>query len=112
MNVIELIERGELAVIKCMSCSEGHRLRNYVKAETGELLRLARLGQAMQWVSVKDNGHPETEGHYWIYESYRGWQMKGKWKNNKWDILSNEPFSALIVVTHWMPLPPAPVVKL
>lgn len=111
MNVIQLFEQGKrhIRLTQTEPWSPGNVPDE--KKEIAELLRLAKRGQAMDWVSVKDNGFPETEGHYWIYDSHRGWQLKAKWKNNKWDILSNEPYTALTVVTHYMPLPPAPEVK-
>lgn len=106
MNVIERIERGELAVIKCMSCSEGHRLRNYAKAETGELLRLAQLGQAMQWVSV-DERLPEPFETVVVYTGNR--ILHGFYDSDIKRIVLY--CYSQTKATHWMPLPPAPGVK-
>ncbi|WP_432444514.1 DUF551 domain-containing protein [Sporomusa sphaeroides] len=51
---------------------------------------------------------PEEDDHYWGLDNIRGWQCKAEWKRGKWTALSNEPYSTLVAITHWMPLPPSP----
>lgn len=62
------------------------------------------------WISVGDR-LPETSGEYQCY--CNGKSRIAKFKADKsgmcyWDIISNECYSALWRVTHWMPMPEPP----
>jgi len=50
MDVLERIENGELQIMVCGG-NELIKVPSY--CDSNELLRLAKLGKQMQWVSVK-----------------------------------------------------------
>lgn len=99
MNVIEQIEKGEI-IIQAFGNEDG-----ISKIVTDELLRLAKLGQQVQWVSIGErkpqngqvcdvwvvpNGKRVTNIKY-HGNGFIGWAEHDRDK-----------------ITHWMPLPPAP----
>lgn len=98
MNVIERIEKGEINI---RLITDFARYGGIIDDESkAELLRLAKLGQQMQWVSVYKR-FPEVNQDVLI--------AKGKSVDSGWLNLHGN-FIGLggIQPTHWMPLPPAP----
>lgn len=132
MGVIERIEKGEKNVYVCSSYVED--LENNEKTDVmmerddidrAELLRLARIGQQMQWVSVKDrlpaidySQSPYDRKVDVITSNKRGTLGELRYKSNgygkteksklpRWEY----PNGGNIYhgeVTHWMNLPKPP----
>lgn len=81
-------------------------------AESALRDRIARQNPQLLtgWISVGDR-LPETSGEYQCY--CNGKSRIAKFKTDKsgmcyWDIISNECYTVLWRVTHWMPLPEPP----
>lgn len=81
-----------------------------------EIIKLAEIGQRMQWISVDDR-LPEcsNEVDVWVRTSLGDEQripnlkfIKDHWENYYDEIDRFEPLNSFYTVTHWMPLPEKP----
>ena len=61
---------------------------------------------ARQWIPASDP--PEEDGEYLGYYSFGDVWFKARYNRGEWQALSNESYSSLWTVTHWMPLPQPP----
>ena len=109
MNVIERIEKDSLHLFDTKG--------NWDTEAQDELLKLAKIGQQMQWISVSER-LPERPLYDWVLvaiklvpENWYGVPHIAELRNGVWYSNSyNTPFESTcgIVVTHWMPLPKRP----
>jgi len=93
------------AILSALSTAE--RERDALKAQVAELE--AKL-QGAGWISIKDN-KPEYPGEYLMYDDDIGNQSicTVKWTGKLWTTTNPAAF-AVVVVTHWMPLPEPPAI--
>ena len=120
MNIIERIDRGEVTLIAFQNIVEGSgmsddQLKKHMDQDSldvNELLRLARRGQAMDWV---DGAPPAfgAEDRIWIiFEHLTPFTRATVYATAVWlgKYYSEEKIK---LARRWtlMPLPPAPEVK-
>jgi|GEM_PF-4332771 len=74
------------------------RYNSLLKLGINEVLRLADIGQQMQWVECSER-MPNSDGHY-IVRNNIGREISYFFKRNGRFIDNN--------ITHWMPLPKPP----
>lgn len=108
MDVLERIEKGELS----FDIFNTKTFQPSVKSEI-ELLKLAKLGQQMQWVSVADRLPDEGQSvDIWVAKGYGhpGRSADVIYREDdgeRWFEIGDMTFD-LEEVSHWMPLPPSP----
>lgn len=111
MNVIDRIENIRL------TCTNSVIGKTISLPDLKELIELAKIGQQMQWVSVSER-LPEKPLYDWVLvqtklvpENWYGVPhiaelRNGVWYSDRHDTPLEETCG--VVVTHWMPLLPAP----
>jgi len=106
-DVVERINRGEFVGGVYEVVGDGGITPNF-KA-TAELLRLAKLGQQMQWVNVNDL-LPDKDDDVLVWvgtTSVRACIGKTPY-GRAWYLVDKNCYLNFWNVTHWMPLPPNP----
>ena len=103
MNVLERIKKQELTVLVGENYDMGSTIRNSLECSQ-ELIKLAEIGQQMQWVSVNDR-LPNFNGK--IIACSGGEKVMGCSFNN--DAKEFFHIQNIKNVTHWMPLPNKPI---
>ncbi len=104
LDIIERIKSGVIGLVDCNGI--------FPSDEQKELIRLADIGQRMQWVDIKD-GLPLKENYCLIYDTECGVHeatITFNIKNDnivdiEWWMNDKETFTN---VTHWCNLPPSP----
>ena len=117
-NVIERLEKGELEIVKTSETKiinigqfkDGKiKIAVHDEMSTAELLRLAKLGQQMQWVSVVDK-LPEKDDDVlvWVGVTCVRACIGNTPYGQAWYLVDKHCYLNMYNVTHWMPLPPNP----
>lgn len=104
-ELIDRIERGEISVGAHYNGIQGQSLNLQIKQSkeaVDELLRLAKIGQQMQWVSVAERLPEEGQTvDVLIKDLGRGYKL---FRQTDYKFFGSFP----IWVTHWMEIPPLP----
>lgn len=67
-----------------------------------------KLKERQRWVPVSKKT-PKENGRYYCYDQSHDWKFIAAFQGGRtWEVDSNMAGSALLTVTHWMPLPKAP----
>jgi len=108
MNIIERIEKGTTKLIVSKLSSD---IPAYVKdqEQENELLRLAKLGQQMQWVNAYDR-LPNKDNDVLVWTgatSVRACVGETPY-GRAWYLVDKNCYLNWWNVTHWIPLPQPP----
>jgi hypothetical protein len=104
MDVLELMEQGNLAVCKYHEKDSGDYYTKEPEA-TGKILELAKLGKQMQWVGVAHKP-PKINEHVIVFHED---DCKIAYISTSRNWRSSDNGSGLYgTIKYWMPLPPNP----
>lgn len=112
MNVIKMVERGKFELAEYLPSLQEYLPGVEAKKAEKELLRLARLGQAMDWVDGPPPAFGAEDRKWIIFEHLTPFTKATVYMTAIW-LGTSYSESKVRLARKWalMPLPPAPEVR-